>query len=355
MTQTATTQSIQPDFQFLLWGLDSLYVAYHYDIRTGDIDLDELQYLKDQLRDDPVKEVERVELGRHEVFLQPYGRYPYPWLFTTPDFEIQLAEKMQPSLFVKFSSRGLWTRGLEALCKDIDDIAAGLKLTRTKPEVISRADWAFDYHLPSLDFDIEHFVSRARKDNTWRNAGHIETFMLGAGDVVYRMYNKSAETVQASGKVWFYEMWGRQDDVWRNEFQVRRARLKSAGINSLDDLKTLQGDLLHELVTNHTTLRQPNGDNNRSRWALHPLWNDLQGRILELPRMGLVKAFDPVKELHWRRHDCLKSIYGYCKALGAMQMLMNSGSDAPTLEQVLVSMEKGLDAHHHPHAFRLDI
>ena len=86
------------------------------------------------------------------------------------------------------------------------------------------------------------------------------------------MYDKVAEVEQQSDKVWFFILWGQDRDVWRIEWQVRKAVLREFGIVTVEDLRKCQGDLLRYLCAEHTTLRVPTGDEDRSRWALHRLW-----------------------------------------------------------------------------------
>lgn len=186
----------------------------------------------------------------------------------------------------------------------------GTGSTQTKSETISRADFAFDFHVPEIDFDEDWFVSRATKDAKWRENNADQSFQFGKGDIVVRVYDKAAEIEQQSGKSWFFDLWGRKTNVWRIEFQVRGPRLKEGGIRTLGDLDAFGADLLRELARNHTTLRKPNGDKNRSRWPLHPLWEALVQAIDSLPQTGLVATIDPANELAYCRERQLKSLYG---------------------------------------------
>ena len=188
-------------------------------------------------------------------------------------------------------------------------------------EVIARADWAFDYHLPTIDFTIDSIVSRAAKDSIHREHRKTQTFRMGQGDVVVRVYDKAAEIAQRSGKSWFHDLWGQKDEVWRVEFQVRGGRLKAGGIDSVDSLKQYQYDLLRQLARNHTTIRHRTDDKNRSRWPYHRLWKRLIADIESMPQTGLVEDVSPANNLRWRRQNQLRSLYGSLKGLGAVQSL----------------------------------
>lgn len=224
-----------------------------------------------------------------------------------------------------------------------------------KPEVVSRADWAFDYSIPVVDFEPGHIVTRAAKKATWEEHNTVQTIQLGRGDVVIRIYDKVAEIEQQSDKAWFFELWGMNQNVWRIEFQVRKERLREAGIHTLNDLQDHQADLLHHLASNHTTVRRPNGDSNRSRWPNHPLWEDLQGQIKAMPRTGLICEIDEAKPIDWMRHQNFKSVYGHLKRLAVLTYAQSDRKEVPDLEWVLEELAEELERHHKPISWQLDI
>jgi hypothetical protein len=192
-----------------------------------------------------------------------------------------------------------------------------------KPEVIARADFAFDYHLPAIDFIPDHFVTRAAKRGEWHQHDTLQTVQLGTGDTVIRIYDKVAEIDQQSGKAWLYEFWGRKSEVWRVEFQVRRDRLAEANIDTISQLKDFQADLLRELAGRHTSLRRPSGDSNRARWPLHPLWHALRDDIAEMPQSGLIRAIDPRIVPRMAPLSSAAALHGSLKGIGAIQSLLD--------------------------------
>jgi hypothetical protein len=343
----------QGDCRLLLRGLDSLYVSYYLDVRCSALDFDELEHLKQRLRQSRTDEFAELRLGSETFALRPYGRKPYRYVFGNDAFEIHLAEHMRPACHVQFRSEGLWLLGLDALRTRFEAWCSSLKLVATKPEVISRADWAFDYHLPAPAFLPEHFVSKSAKRAVWHEHGRLQTVLLGTSDVVIRIYDKVAEITQASGKAWLFELWGQSEDVWRIEFQVRRARLRDGGITRLDDLPDTQSDLLRELSHRHTSLRTPSEDKNRSRWPMHPLWRTMREHIVTMPQTGLVRAYDPERPLAWRMHQQGKSLYGHLKGLAALRAIRR-GSALP-FEDVLAALPGILERHHNAHVWEADV
>lgn len=109
-----------------------------------------------------------------------------------------------------------------------------------------------------------------------------------------------------------------REGVWRIEWQLRSAALRGLDIRSLADLLELGGDLCLDLAQNHTTLRRPNGDSNRSRWPLHPLWEDLQRRVEGFGRQGLLAVRDDPASVDERLLRIAQALYGYVKQVAAL-------------------------------------
>ncbi len=304
--------------RLLAHGIDSLYVSYFFETANSLIDWEELAVCRERSRQRRFATGEEIVIGSENFWLMPYGKKPYSYVLSNADFEVRLAEHLQPCCYVQFYSEALWRDGAQALHMRLLHWAGSVSLFRSRKPVVSRSDWAFDFHLPSIDFDGDNFVSRGRMKGRWDNGENITGFQIGKGDVVVRVYDKVAEIQAQSGKVWMFQVWGQDKEVWRVEFQVRGPVLQQHGIRSPNDLFDLQYDLLRELAGSHTTLRTPNGDANRSRWQLHPLWRALREAIANRPQEGLVRSINPASSLRLRRYQQIKSLYGSIKGLGAI-------------------------------------
>ena len=383
----------------LIAGLDSLYMSYYLDLETSLLDFEDLAFRKLMLADREPG-FDEVTLGSERFLLKPYGKKPYRYVLVNDAFEVALAERLKPSVSVQFMSKALWHEGANGLHERMLAWAESLKAYIYQPETVSRADWAFDFALPRIDFAEDNFLSRARKDNKWRDAGEVQTFQFGTGDTVIRVYNKRAEIEQVSGKVWFYDLWAPSlrdlpiaalsiegepkgqpligepaightaigeppisdpigkdgPDIWRVEFQVRRDRLREAGINSYSELTDFAGDLLRDLAGRHTTLRQPSGDSNKARWALHPLWVELQAAIEAMPAHGLLRAYREQSLLDYRLSKVLKSVYGYTKGLAVLMRLLQDDKNAPLeFDALLSKLPALLKQHHAPTLWREEV
>jgi hypothetical protein len=51
-----------------------------------------------------------------------------------------------------------------------------------------------------------------------------------------------AEIKQQSAKIWFHELWGQEEHVWRIEWQVRKPVLKKFWIRTVERQLELRGD-----------------------------------------------------------------------------------------------------------------
>lgn len=304
MDQTFTDN--KPIFpKLLISGIDSLYVSYYLD-GLG-LDWEELAYRKEQLKQDRRQEFLNVAIGGEPWALMPYGKFPYQYVLRNSFFQVFLAQNNSPNCYVQFISQALWSKGVDWLHNWLCNWFEVLGSRQTRTETVARVDFAFDFDLPIIDFNQNDFVSRATKDNTWREHRELQSFIFGSGAIVVRIYDKVAEIMQQSEKHWFYDLWGQNKDVWRVEFQVRRPHLKKVGVDGLVNLHDFKGDILRELAINHTSLRQPTGDSNRSRWPYHPLWQSLLTAIAQESQTSLVETFQPEKSLTYVLDHQLRS------------------------------------------------
>lgn len=289
------------------------------------IDFGLLAELKESIRQSKKKAPVPVEIAGTGFMLQPYGTASgFTFVLENEDFKIECGEYNKPNFFVTFRSQALWRESAWLLHDKFLKWAASAGFRPYREESLSRVDYCFDYHLPQVDFNEDSFKSRSSKDSQYRENGKVQTFSFGKGDIVLRVYDKVAEILQQSHKVWFYTMWGMEEDVWRIEWQVRKTILKNHDINTLDDLKDQQGDLLRYLCTDHDSLRVPTDDSNASRWPLHPLWQDLQQQIANLNNLGVYRVVGRPAALDIRMERMAISVYGYLKRVAAVRCVQTN-------------------------------
>ena len=308
-------------FRPLLTGHDTVECAYYLAALPGcTLDYQALAAEKESLRLAKVRHPKPLKLGCEEFLLMPHGTGSgYPFLIENDCFSIQFGEFNKPNFFVTYRSFALWQYGAAKLNQRFMDWATSIGMMAFQPERLSRVDFTFDYQIDAIDFDEDSFVSQAAKDNQHRKNRKVQTFRFGEGELVLRIYNKVDEIQEKSAKTWFFDLWGCEENVWRIEWQVRKEWLRRFGIRTFIDLDERQGDLLRLLVNDHTTLRVPNNDTNRSRWPIHPLWRDLQMHVATMKGLGIVREIDREALLKQRETRIAISVYGYLKRLAAIK------------------------------------
>ena len=332
--------------KLLASGLDTVECAYY--LRPGEgckLDFAALRAQREVMRESKRPEAAVVELAGMEFLLSTNGsKSGYPFIISNQDCTIQFGEFNEPSFFVRFSSFALWCKGAKFLHERFKTWAESLGFQAMRPEGLSRLDFAFDFLLPVIDFDEDSFVTAAAKDSQHRKNGKVQTFTMGRDEVVLRVYNKSDEILEASGKYWMYLFWQEQtENVWRVEWQVRKETLKRFGLRTFDDVFDAHGDLLRYLISEHTSLRVKADDSNRSRWPLHPLWSMLAEHIDTLPAQGVYREVDPRMMLDETLMRMAISMEGYLKKVAAIECLKEGRpmlSQTQTIDRLIPLLEK---------------
>lgn len=313
----------------LLHGHDTIECAYYLAaLPNCSLDFEKLAAEKEALRLAKVRRPKALIIGSEEFLLMPNGtKSGFPFLIENDAFSIQFGEFNKPNFYVTYRSYALWQFGAAKLNQRFLDWAASIGFATFQPERLSRVDFTFDYRIDAIDFDEDSFISQATKDNQHRKNRKVQTFRFGEGELMLRIYNKVDEIQEKSAKTWFFDLWGCAENVWRIEWQVRKEWLRRFGIRTFTDLLERQGDLLRVLVNDHTTLRIKTEDSNRSRWPLHPLWQDLKERVSQMDGLGVVQELDPAALLAERETRIAVSVYGYLKRIAAIHGIRRKTSE----------------------------
>ena len=343
-------------FPPLIYGFDTVEIAYYLTPSSScSFDFDRLVAQRDSLKSSGLRHLSEITIGSEDFGLASHGtKSGYPLLLSNESFTVQCGEYNVPSFFVTYSSLALWHEGIESLHKRFLFWANGVGLEPIQPESISRADYAVDFHLPVMDFEADDFVTQAVKDSQHRGNRQVQTFRIGRDATVLRVYNKSEEIQEQSGKYWLHPLWGYEDDVWRIEFQSRKETLKEFGIKTLEDLLQKYGVLLSYLAHEHTRLTIPSEDTNRSRWQTHPLWESLQVHFSTLPIGFNDYEFNRDAHLDARLERCFISILGYAKRISAIKALQGS-RDSLTVEETLDVISRGVRKLYEPLTWQTDV
>ena len=317
-------------FRHLLTGFDTIECAeYLTKIPGSTFDFGQLEVEKNLMKQAKVRHPTLTRLGSEEFLLASHGTSSgFPYLLENEAFSVQCGEFNKPNFYVTYRSHALWHQGAEGAHQRFLNWANSVGLEPYKSESLSRVDFTFDYWIDAIDFNEDNFVTTAVKDNQHRKNRQVQTFTFGTSPIVLRVYNKSEEIAEKSHKTWFYPLWdNQQDNVWRIEWEIRKAMLRMKGVRTFADLRERQGDVLRPLVESSASLRIQTADSNRSRWPVHPLWSDLSERIAAMDCLGVVRECDPEKQLNERMLRLGIEVYGYLKRVAAIHGLQRGKTE----------------------------
>jgi len=233
----------------LLSGIDTLVLSFDtywtsrtfFELLNGK--LEEAKALKEEV---PFSIVE-ADGNAIQFMLKPHGAGGYAWLLLGNDYCLKIMDAVKPesrpNLIVEFRSEFLWSVGpLEAVTRIIDAlecIGAGLPIH--KP---SRVDLCKDLLVTGNGWTIDllkYAVTKATIDATHRKHQQMSGITFGQKAMVARLYDKTREIKEKSGKTWFYDLWDLEKLpentlVLRVEFQLRREMLRDLLLNDISTL-----------------------------------------------------------------------------------------------------------------------
>ncbi|NOX60182.1 MAG: replication initiation factor domain-containing protein [Planctomycetes bacterium] len=234
----------------------------------------------------------------------------------------QTGEK-QANVYASLSADILWHKGVEGavgfLRSCIEEL--GGQILEVKP---SRVDLCADFLIPSglaLEFLRQFRVPAHTKIRLEEQGENLETVYIGARNspIQLRIYDKSTELVVKGNKDWFWPIWGIDPcaDVWRVEFQLRRAVLREFRIETVQGLTTGLGGLWEYLTEKWVSFRLLD-DVNTTRRTAHPWWEAVQeqktgfGELVQVERCKVGGDCSP----HWYVSHIAGCLVGFAACIG---------------------------------------
>lgn len=280
----------------LIAGIDTLHIGFYVkDFSLTKVDWERFKQCKEAAQAGMFKsDVVPITFKGYEFRLLPKGAKLYAYILVSDDMTVKIARKpsnkLFPEVFVEFRSQLLWRYGHREAYRVVKDWVRSWAWGFD--EVISRADLCLDL-AGQHQVELEHVVSRARKVKEYfevepiTNAEHYyynkkrTGITIGAGKCLMRIYDKTAEVLK-SDKGWNHDLWKQkgwdgESTVTRVEAQLRREFLKDFGIADYGQFLEKMGDVYSYLVDDWISVREPNGDVNRSRWPVAEFWLEVQG------------------------------------------------------------------------------
>lgn len=264
--------------------VDSLYVSF-----AGTLFAAVAEELVDrkqlaQCPEDEAKELAQYHVGSMLFSVSDKGRRRAEFVLRSPHCQLEIARGPRvPLAYVQIASAFLSGVGVDVALDQVRRVVNALGAV-AGDETVSRLDLCVDFvpSLPLRHWSDERWVTRAARIDSHSVRGRFTGWSFGAGAVLSaRLYDKRYEVENISHKLHVSGRWEEagidwKEPVWRLEFQLCRPALKEFGIQCWADARARLGDLWAYCM-NWLSLREPDGDGNRSRWPVAPLWNDLAG------------------------------------------------------------------------------
>ena len=284
-SNTATNNSNNEGLiKFLRFGVDSVYISYQGEIFES-VD-EKLAKLKLLARSDNQGQQAKAQykIGDHLFEVKDKGTSMFAYILEDNAFRIQLSRpnKSVPMAYVKVSSEYLTYKTPADAEKSIQNILTELGVLQSSANV-SRIDLYVDFvsHQNMEEWTREAWVTRAGSVSTYAVNKQFTGWAIGMGGVIAaRLYDKLFELV-TSKKGYLNPLWqaaGRLEGepVWRLEFEFKRDFLSQKELIPLKDTLANLNGLWSYATTEWLKLTIPNeNDDTRSRWPVHPMWQQL--------------------------------------------------------------------------------
>lgn len=214
------------------------------------------------------------------------------------------------------------------------------------PARVTRLDLAVD--LPGVEMDKQSvedwrhgWVGRSKVSGAFFNSrtGRLETINVGSrrSAVFLRVYDKVAQAEKEGDMQQWREVWDLYPGpVCRVEWETKPARAGFEGVADFDQWKTQELVKLANYLIEWGRLCVPSrSDSNNRRWALAPLWMQLES-VVDHWRAGDLELAER------KEHAGIEPSVGFVRFLsGAVSSGMaRLGQDGPSLMKMLDGMEE---------------
>jgi hypothetical protein len=286
--------------RILRCAVDSLYLSYQGELSHEVDDRLEDRKKSAQSDDDEQQSIAQITIADRlfNVSAQGAGRFRY--VIADDRFRIQISRgKKLPLAYAKISSEYLTYNPIERIEQELRVVVNSLGMVHDEAKV-SRADLCVDFipGIPMDEFNVRQWVTRARKKAAyWTGGDRFSGWVIGAGGAIQsRTYDKVLEIVEESNKTYLFKIWELLgwmpgEPVWRQEFQAGNTALRELRVETVPDLiNNLSGMWLY-LTEDWLRLTELGNDSNKSRWATHPLWNEIQSAVwTRTPQLALERV-----------------------------------------------------------------
>ena len=288
-------------FKLLRWGVDSLYLSF-----SGGLHPDQearLERLKKLAQAEQIAEQSTAQfpINEHIFEVKDKGTGMFPYVLDDNCFRIQLSRnraKSMPMAYVKISSEYLTNKTIDDIMIDLLAVLNVLGVLESQTKV-SRIDLFVDFasNENMESWNRTAWVTRSEKINQYAVKGEFSGWSIGMGSTVAaRLYHKMIEILTSNKgyliPLWNEAGWDGKTPVWRLEFELKRDILAQFDVQPLSTCLSHLNGLWSYATTDWLKLTIPSeGDSNRSRWSIHPLWGLLSSVDFETSGGALSREF----------------------------------------------------------------
>nr|BDD47372.1 hypothetical protein 3 [bacterium] len=283
-------------------------------------------------------DLEEATIGNLQFIISGRGTGKAKFFLKNDDYQIFIrSPKTKWCFSVEYTAKGLWSRGIQNLREELMEALGQVSRPRCSEieaedpinwQRVSRIDFAIDFYSPEFSEEIEpnivyrivapsgcksssHGTMEDRKHEdanegweVYSTAGRTETVTIGRkNNLQVQLYDKSREVRKKfADKKYFYDIWaesgwvlpedGKAKDIWRMELRFGKEFMQNRKILTLQAaMDRLQVMLTEAIFTRRLTVK--GCDENRARWALHPLYTaalDEVGNAGEMLSLGRIRT-----------------------------------------------------------------
>jgi hypothetical protein len=247
--------------------------------------------------------------------LQPRSLRAYPYLLVFEGGRIGINPKGSMPPF-RFQPLAEWLHGHgpALVAKWFEDLL--MRQLGFVEVTVSRVDLFADFEgFAMVRDDLDRFVGRATARQYYEEDERWTGFAFGkrkTGTISARIYDKTEELRVHRNGYWA-ELWGRPIEgppVTRVEFELNATALREFQLRTATEVLESVGSLWAWLTSNWLTLREPTGDETRSRWPITTPWQSVQRARLSEGAVDIerVRAASRRADLRWHAPRLVTSL-----------------------------------------------
>jgi len=325
----------------LVSGVDTLHVSARGVVRSEVWDLLDEAKRRAKTEDEEVAFDFPVTTGA--FLLRPHGWRGYTYWLSSPDFELMLGRSEKfPAVVCQLHAAYLHSVGVAWALRFVELLLHHDVFLGAYKLLASRLDLYADIQgwVPVLE-DLHRFVGYGRNrrgfeehNEAFTTGDRLTGLMFGRDALVARVYDETHE-IRQRGVSWVPDLWGvdgRGKPVWRLEFQFRRKVLVEFHPRSVEDTLASLQDLWRYAAGDWLTLRMPTTNQQRTRWPLDPLWQEIQTIEVAPSCTGVVRR--RLEQATLER--IVQGLWGYVTSMAAVR-------DRSKLEDALLELRTQLE------------